>query len=148
MLQPETICRQLQTYFIETEVIMGKFVIRETKTGIKFDLKAGNGEVIATSEVYNSADSCKKGIASVQRNAPIAAVENQTVEGYAVEKHPKFEVYLDKAGEFRFRLKATNGQIIAVSEGYKAMAGCMNGIESVKKNAADAPIVEAEAKAK
>ncbi|MDY3690921.1 MAG: YegP family protein [Dysosmobacter sp.] len=74
----------------------------------------------------------------------MAAVENQTVEGYAVEKHPKFEVYTDKAGEFRFRLKATNGQIIAVSEGYKAMASCMNGIESVKKNAVDAPVVKAE----
>ena len=121
---------------------MGKFVIRKTNTGIKFDLKAGNGEVIATSEVYSSPEACKKGIASVQKNAPVAAVENQTVEGYAVEKHPKFEVYTDKAGEFRFRLKATNGQIIAVSEGYKAMASCMNGIESVKKNAADAEIVE------
>jgi len=121
---------------------MGKFVIRATNTGIKFDLKAGNGEVIATSEVYASADSCKKGIASVAKNAPIAAVENQTVEGFAVEKHPKFEVYTDKAGEFRFRLKATNGQIIAVSEGYKAIASCLNGIESVKKNAVDAPIVE------
>ena len=74
----------------------------------------------------------------------MAAVENQTVEGYAVDKHPKFEVYTDKAGEFRFRLKATNGQIIAVSEGYKAMASCMNGIESVKKNAVDAPVVKAE----
>ena len=74
----------------------------------------------------------------------MAAVENQTVEGYAVEKHPKFEVYTDKAGEFRFRLKATNGQIIAVSEGYKAMASCMNGIESVKKNTVDAPVVKAE----
>ena len=123
---------------------MGKFVIRETKTGIKFDLKAGNGEVIATSEVYTSKKSCLGGIASVQKNAPVAAVENQTMEGYAVEKHPKFEVYTDKAGEFRFRLKATNGQIIAVSEGYKAMASCMNGIESVKKNAVDAPVVEAE----
>lgn len=80
----------------------------------------------------------------MQKNAPVAAVENQTVEGYAVEKHPKFEVYTDKAGEFRFRLKATNGQIIAVSEGYKAMASCMNGIESVKKNAVDAPVVKAE----
>ena len=120
---------------------MGKFLIRTTKTGIKFDLKASNGEVIATSEVYASAASCKKGIASVAKNAPIAAVENQTVEGYATEKHPKFEVYTDKAGEFRFRLKATNGQIIAVSEGYKAMASCLNGIESVKKNAVDAPIV-------
>ena len=123
---------------------MGKFVIRETKTGMKFDLKAGNGEVIATSEVYTSEKACRNGIASVQKNAPVAAVENQTVEGYAVEKHPKFEVYTDKAGEFRFRLKATNGQIIAVSEGYKAMASCMNGIESVKKNAVDAPVVRAE----
>ena len=121
---------------------MGKFVIRKTNTGVKFDLKAGNGEVIATSEVYASEASCKKGLASVQKNAPAAAVENQTVEGYAVEKHPKFEVYTDKAGEFRFRLKATNGQIIATSEGYKALASCLNGIESVKKNVVDAAIVE------
>ncbi len=123
---------------------MGKFVIRNTKTGIKFDLKAGNGEVIATSEVYTSLAACKNGIASVQKNAPIAAVENQTEEGYATEKNPKFEIYTDKAGEYRFRLKATNGQIIAVGEGYKAIAGCKNGIESVKKNAADAEIVEEE----
>ena len=121
---------------------MGKFVIRKTNTGIKFDLKAGNGEVIATSEVYSSEDACRNGIASVQKNAPAAAVEDQTVEGYAEQKHPKFEVYADKAGEFRFRLKATNGQIIAVGEGYKAKASCLNGIESVKKNAPDAEIVE------
>ena len=121
---------------------MGKCVIRKTNTGIKFDLKASNGEVIATSEVYSSPESCKKGLASVQKNAPVAAVENQTLEGYAVEKHPKFEIYTDKAGEFRFRLKATNGQIIAVSERYKAIASCLNGIESVKKNAVDAKIVE------
>ena len=121
---------------------MGKFVIRKTSTGVKFDLKAGNGEVIATSEVYNSDSACKNGIASVQKNAPVAAVENQTVEGFAAEKHPKFEVYTDKAGEFRFRLKATNGQIIATSEGYKALASCLNGVESVKKNVVDAKIVE------
>ena len=123
---------------------MGKFVIRETKTGIKFDLKAGNGEVIATSEVYTSESACRNGIASVQKNAPVAAVENQTVEGFEKAKCPKFEMYVDKAGEFRFRLKATNGQVIAVSEGYKAMASCLNGIESVKKNAVDAPVVKAE----
>ena len=123
---------------------MGKFVVRNTKTGIKFDLKAGNGEVIATSEVYASEASCLKGVASVQKNAPVAAVEDQTIEGYAVEKHPKFEMYIDKAGEFRFRLKATNGQVIAVSEGYKAKASCENGIASVKKNAVDAPIVKEE----
>lgn len=121
---------------------MGKFVIRKTNTGIKFDLKAGNGEVIATSEVYTSPAACKKGLASVIRNAPIAAVEDQTAEGFKVEKHPKFEIYTDKAGEFRFRLKAKNGQIIAVSEGYKAMASCVNGIESVKKNAAEGKIEE------
>ena len=123
---------------------MGKFVIQETNTGVKFDLKAGKSEVIATSEVYTTDAACRNGIANVQKNAPVAAVEDQTKEGYAAEKHPKFEVYTDKAGEFRFRLKATNGQVIAVSEGYKALAGCMNGIESVKKNAADAEIVVAE----
>ena len=120
---------------------MGKFVMRKTNTGIKFDLKAGNGQVIATSEVYSSAAACKKGIASVKKNAPVAAVEDQTVEGFAKEKNPKFEIYKDKAGEFRFRLKATNGQVIATGEGYAAMAGCMNGVESVKKNAPDADVV-------
>ncbi|MBE5895652.1 MAG: DUF1508 domain-containing protein [Lachnospiraceae bacterium] len=122
---------------------MGKFVVKETNTGIKFDLKAGNGEVIATSEVYNSKAACMNGIESVKKNAPVAAVEDQTVEGFAKEKNPKFEVYADKAGEFRFRLTATNGQIIATGEGYKAKAGCMNGIESVKKNAPDAAVEEA-----
>lgn len=121
---------------------MGKFVIRTTNTGVKFDLKAGNGEVIATSEVYASESACRSGIASVKKNAPIAAIENQTEEGYKTEKHPKFEVYLDKSGEYRFRLKATNGQVIATGEGYKALAGCINGIESVKKNAPAAEIAE------
>jgi len=120
---------------------MGKFVIRKVNSGIKFDLKATNGQVIATSEVYTTEAACRNGIASVQKNAPIAAVEDQTQEGYAVQKHPKFEMYVDKAGEYRFRLKATNGQVIATSEGYKAEASCVNGIESVKKNAVDAEIV-------
>ena len=123
---------------------MGKFVIKEAKTGIKFDLKAGNGEVIASSQVYKTLVTCKKGIASVQKNAPVAAVEDQTVEGFAKEKNPKFEIYTDKAGEFRFRLKATNGQIIATSEGYKTMKSCRNGIASVQKNSVDAKIEEAK----
>ncbi|MBR7148681.1 MAG: YegP family protein [Firmicutes bacterium] len=121
---------------------MGKFVVKKTNTGVKFDLKATNGQVIATSEVYASDDACKKGIASVQKNAPVANIEDQTVEGYAEEKHPKFEMYVDKASEYRFRLKATNGQVIATGEGYKAKASCLNGIESVQKNAPDAEIVE------
>lgn len=123
---------------------MGKFIVKETKSGVKFDLKAGNGEVIATSEVYTTKAACMNGIESVKKNAPDAAVEDQTVEGFATEKNPKFEVYTDKAGEFRFRLKATNGQIIATGEGYKSKSGCMNGIESVKKNVADSEVVEAE----
>lgn len=121
---------------------MGKFVVRETGTGIKFDLKAGNGEVIATSEVYSAEASCMNGIESVKKNAPVAVVEDQTIEGYVTEKNPKFEVYQDKAGEYRFRLKATNGQVIATGEGYKAKASCLNGVESVKKNAPDAEIVK------
>lgn len=121
---------------------MGKFLIKKTNTGIKFDLKAGNGEVIATSEVYTTEAACRNGIDSVKKNAPAAPIEDQTQEGFEKQKNPKFEIYKDKAGEYRFRLKATNGQIIAVGEGYKALAGCKNGIESVKKNAPDAEIVE------
>lgn len=121
---------------------MGKFVVKTTNTGIKFDLKATNGQVIATSEVYSSKDACLNGIASVTKNAPVAGIEDQTKEGYETVKNPKFEVYQDKAGEYRFRLTATNGQTIAVSEGYKQMDSCMNGIESVKKNVVDAETVE------
>lgn len=120
---------------------MGKFVVKNVKSGIKFNLKAGNGEIIATSEVYTSESACKKGIESVRKNAPIANLENQTEENYETVTNPKFEMYTDKAGEYRFRLKARNGEIIAVSEGYKAKASCLNGIESVRKNAPDADIV-------
>ena len=121
---------------------MGKFVVKTTKTGIKFDLKATNGQVIATSEVYAGKPACLNGVASVKTNAAVANLENQTVEGFATEKCPKFEVYTDKAGEFRFRLKAKNGQIIATSEGYTTLVNCLNGVESVKKNAPEAEIVE------
>ncbi len=121
---------------------MGKFVINETKTGYTFALKAGNGENIAIGgEVYKSLASCKNGCASVKTNAPIANLEDQTVADYATAKNPKFEIYKDKKGEFRFRLKAKNGQVISASEGYKTKAACENGIESVRKNAADADVV-------
>ena len=123
---------------------MGKFVIKTAKTGVKFDLKANNGQVIASSQVYKSMKTCLNGIASVAKNAAIAAVENQTVEGYETFKHPKFEVYKDKADQFRFRLKAKNGQIIATGESYKAVKSCLNGVASVKKNAVDSEIVDAE----
>lgn len=121
---------------------MGKFVVKTVSSGVKFDLTATNGQSILTSEVYTTMAACRKGMQSVKNNAPIAGVENQTEEGYAVLTHPKFEMYQDKAGEYRFRLKARNGKIIAVSEGYTAKAGCLNGIESVKNNAAEAEISE------
>ena len=90
---------------------MGKFVMKETKNGgVKFDLKAGNGEVIATSEAYSGDAACKKGIESVRKNAVEAKLEDQTVAGFETVTNPKFEVYTDKAGEFRFRLKARNGE--------------------------------------
>jgi len=120
---------------------MSKFVIREVASGIKFDLKATNGQVIATSEVYEAKASCLNGIESVRKNAPVANFEDQTVEGFETVTHPKFEMYKDKAGEFRFRLKARNGEIIATSEGYTSKASCENGIESVRKNA---PVAEIE----
>jgi len=123
---------------------MGKFVVKTVKSGIKFDLKAGNGEVIATSEVYKAEASCLNGIESVRKNAVAAKLEDQTVEGFETVTNPKFEVYEDKAGEFRFRLKARNGEVIATSEGYKAKASCLNGIESVRKNAPEAEIVKVE----
>ena len=116
--------------------------IKKVNTGIMFNLKADSGQVIATAEVCTTAASCETSIESVRRNAPIAALEDQTVEGFAAAKCPKFELYVDNAGEFRFRLKATNGEIIAASEGYKAKESCENGIQSVRENAPVAEIVE------
>ena len=127
--------------FGNKEGAMGKFVVKQAKSGYRFNLVAGNGEIVATSQTYGGKAACLAGVESVRKNAPEAVLEDQTVEGYLEQKHPKFEVYLDKAGEFRFRLKAGNGEIIAVSEGYKAKASCKNGIESVRRNAPDAGVM-------
>lgn len=121
---------------------MGKFVLSEAKNGYKFNLVAGNGEIIATSQVYKSAASAKKGIASVMTNSQIAKVEDQTEKGFKAVTNPKFEVYKDKKGEFRFRLKAKNGQIIATGEGYTKLDSCLKGVASVQKNAKDGKITE------
>ena len=123
---------------------MGKFVVKATKTGFVFNLKAGNGETIATSEVYTTEAACLKGVESVRKNAADAKLEDQTVAEVAAVTNPKFEMYTDKAGEFRFRLKARNGEIIAASEGYKAKASCLNGIDSVRRNAPDAAVEKVE----
>ena len=57
----------------------------------------------------------------------------------------KFELYEDKAGDYRFRLKAGNGEVIATGQGYASKAGALNGIDSVRRNAADAEVIEVEA---
>lgn len=121
---------------------MGKFVVKQSKSGgFIFNLKANNGQVIAGGQVYKTLPACKNGIKSIQANAPVAAVEDQTTEGFEVQKNPKFEIYTDKKGEIRFRLKAKNGQIIATGEGYTTKKACLNGVESIRKNAPDAEIV-------
>ena len=120
---------------------MAQFVIKSTKTGFTFNYKASNKETVATSEVYNSKDSCKRGIRAVKRNAK-APVEDLTAKEVKKVHLPKYEIYKDKKGQFRFRLKAGNAQIIAVGEGYKSLASCKNGIASIGKNAAKAEVVD------
>lgn len=121
---------------------MGKFVIRAVNSGLKFDLKAANGQTVLTSEVYTTMAACRKGIESVRKNAPKAKMEDQTTQNAIPLTNPKFEMYQDKAGAYRFRLKARNGEIVAVSDSYTAKAGCLNGIKSVRKNAPEATIME------
>lgn len=124
---------------------MGKFIVRSTDKGARFNLVASNGQVIATSQTYKALRSCLGGIESVRANAPVAVVEDQTQEDFAKEKCPKFQIYLDKSGEYRFRLLAKNGQNICASEGYTQLSSCQNGIESVRKNVVDAEVVQEEA---
>lgn len=114
---------------------MGKITIQETKKGFTFHVVAGNGQIIGTSELYDTKLACKKGAQSVIANAEKAEIDGT--------KSPKFEVYTDKKGEFRFALTAKNGEKILASEGYTTKAACLHGVESVKKNAKDAEIVEA-----
>jgi len=121
---------------------MGKFVVKETKDGgLVFNLKAGNGQVIATSETYKSEKSCLSGIESVRKNC-MAEIEDQTAAEPVTLKNPKYEIYRDKKGEYRFRLKAANGEIIATGEGYAAKASCLKGIRSIQANAPEAEIVK------
>lgn len=122
---------------------MGKFIIKNGKAGVRYNLLATNGQVIGVSEAYKSDASCLNGIESVKKCC-LGGIQDLTVEGGEAVKHPKFELYQDKAGEYRFRLKARNGEIILASEGYKEKSSCLNGIESVKKNAPEAETVREE----
>lgn len=119
---------------------MGKFLIRQTDTGWKFDLKAANGETVATSEVYTTRAACVTGAQSVMKHAPKAKYADLTQQEQAA--NPKFELFQDKGGRFRFRLTARNGKIIAVSEAYATKAACEHGIASVRRNAENATFEE------
>lgn len=121
---------------------MGRFRIRAVASGVKFDLLAANGECILTSEVYASAAACRKGIASVQRNTALAAVEDLTQQEGASPANPKFQIYQDRGGQYRFRLKARNGETIATSQGYAAKGSCLQGLQSVRGNAPTAETIE------
>ena len=128
---------------------MGTFIIKKTPSGaFNFSLLAANKEKIAVaSQVYTTKGACKKGMESVGKNAAkcIAEgrVEDQTLKNPETKTCPKFEVYFDKAGLYRYRLIAANGESIAMSEeGYKSKSGVMNGIKSVSINAVDAAIID------
>lgn len=106
---------------------MGKFVVSVRKNGeFQFNLKAGNGQVILSSEGYSSESGCMNGIESVKKNAP---------------DDERYERKTTESGKFRFNLKAGNGQVIGTSQNYESEDGRNNGIESVKKNAPDAEVV-------
>ena len=128
---------------------MGKFVIKKTPSGgFNFSLFAVNKEKIAvSSQVYSTKAACKKGMESIAKNAVKCIneerVEDQTLKSVTPKTCPKFEVYFDKAGLYRYRLIAANGESIAMSEeGYKSKSGVMGGIKSVSVNAVNAEIID------
>ncbi len=107
----------------------GKFELKVSSNGkYHFNLKAGNGQIILSSEMYESKSAAENGIASVSKNAGDDA---------------RYERKVSSNGKPYFNLKASNGQVIGKSEMYESEASMENGIESVKKNAPDAETVEA-----
>ncbi len=106
----------------------GKFEISTRKNGeFQFNLKAANGQVILTSEGYKAKASALNGVESVRRHA---------------QDDANFERLTAKDGSPYFNLKASNGQTIGHSEMYSGTAARDNGIESVRKNAPDAQLVD------
>lgn len=134
---------------------MGTFTIRRTPSGgFNFSLIAANKETIAVaSQVYTTKSACKTGIASIGKNA-VKCIEENRIEDKTLKKPvektcPKFEIYLDKAGLYRYRLLASNGESIAISEeGYKTKSGCIVGMKSVAVNAVDPEIIDETVDAK
>ncbi len=113
---------------------MPKFqVYKDTAGKYRFRLRADNNKIMAVGEAYETYASCMNGIKSIQRNSS-APVEDTTIEGQRFS-NPKFQIYKDNAGKFRFRLNARNGEIIAdSSEGYETKDSCLNGIAVVEQS--------------
>ena len=125
---------------------MGRFVIDVKPGNVMFSLHARNGEPIATSLTFPSLSVAKRCVESVRRLAARTdiglddcSVRTKDPDAKPV-KNPKFELYKDKNGAFRFRLRARNGEIILNSSSYTTKASCKNGIASVIKNAPDAEL--------
>ncbi|HQC55068.1 MAG TPA: YegP family protein [Clostridia bacterium] len=128
----------------------GMFTYRKTDNGnFVFYLVASNHETLAHGgEAYKYESSCIGGIESVRNFSPIVfdgKIEDQTKEKVEKVTNPKWEVYKDKEGKFRFRLRANNGNLIAISEaGYVSKQGCINGMKSVANQSKDAPVIKLE----
>ena len=121
----------------------GKFEIKKSKDGrFVFNLYASNSVIVATSQVYSSSSSAMNGIKSVIANASTAPIEDQTLKNVVTVPFPKWEIYLDKGEEYRFRLCASNGSCVCHSQGYTSKANCKKGIESIIKFAGDAEITK------
>jgi len=126
----------------------GYFDLKKSKDGrYVFNLYAANRVIIAGSRVYSSAQSAMGGINSVIATAEKANIEDQTLKKYTPTPFPKWEIYKDKGGQFRFRLMAQNGTCICRSQGYTTKASCKNGISSIIKTVKDAEVDKSYRKA-
>ncbi len=121
----------------------GRFIITKTPKGFyRFSLQAANYQTVLTSKNYATLATCREGVETIKKNAQ-APVEDQTVKKVEALKYPKYEVYFDSAGQYRYRLLAANGLNIAMAEdGYASKTGCMNGIEAISRAAVDAQVDE------
>lgn len=120
-----------------------KFVVTKTPKGFfRFSLLSANSQTILTSQNYSSLRNCRDGIEAIKKNAK-APIEDQTLLKPEAQKYPKYEVYLDNASQYRYRLLASNGQNIAVAEeGYASKSGCINGIDAIGRAAPVAVVDE------
>lgn len=119
----------------------GRFEIKKAKDGrYVFNLYAPNHIIVATSQVYSSSSSAVNGIQSIMANAEKAPLEDNTLKNPTKQAFPKWEIYIDKGGQYRFRLYATNGNCVVHSQGYTAKASCKSGIASIIKCAKNAEI--------